>query len=210
MKNIENLLQELSRQDIGSERKETTLTESEIKRLHEKTLQKINGEIHTKTNVENRKSKKQNNITTHPSFWRRYSRPFAAAAAACLVCMVGVTAFAAFSFDDSIRNFFNIYDNQSQQTAEKLTTNVNASDESNGIRLDLTQTIGDHSGFYAVINASDLKDVPYTLEFGSYELAITGKDGTSYDYTADTISSTSVDEGITKFPMLVSGINNNG
>lgn len=210
MKNIENLLQELSRQDIGSERKETTLTESEIKRLHEKTLQKINGEIHTKTNVENRKSKKQNNITTHPSFWRRYSRPFAAAAAACLVCMVGVTAFAAFSFDDSIRNFFNIYDNQSQQTAEKLTTNVNASDESNGIRLDLTQTIGDHSGFYAVINASDLKDVPYTLEFGSYELAITGKDGTSYDYTADTISSTSVNKGITKFPMLVSGINNNG
>lgn len=93
---------------------------------------------------------------------------------------------------------------------EKLTTNVNASDESNGIRLDLTQTIGDHSGFYAVINASDLKDVPYTLEFGSYELAITGKDGTSYDYTADTISSTSVNEGITKFPMLVSGINNNG
>ena len=76
--------------------------------------------------------------------------------------MVGVTAFAAFSFDDSIRNFFNIYDNQSQQTAEKLTTNVNASDESNGIRLDLTQTIGDHSGFYAVINASDLKDVPAT------------------------------------------------
>ena len=115
MKNIEDLLQELSRQDISSERKETTLTESEIKRLHEKTLQKINGEIHTKTNVENRKSKKQNNITTHPSFWRRYSRPFAAAAAACLVCMVGVTAFAAFSFDDSIRNFFNIYDNQSIQ-----------------------------------------------------------------------------------------------
>lgn len=196
MKNIEELLQGLSQQDGHAERKETPLTEAEIKRIHQKTMQKINGETNTGSKV-----------VKHPSFWRKYYKPLAAAAAACFVCMAGATAFAAFGLDDSIRNFFRIYDDQSQKTAEKLTTNVNASAESAGVKLELTQTIGDQSGFYAVINASGIKDVPYTYEFQDTDMKITGKDGANYDYTSDSITSTSVDNGITKFPFLVSGVN---
>lgn len=207
-KNIEDLLQELSQQESRSERKETTLTESEIQRIHQKTLQKINEELNQSTDTA--AAKEPDNVVTHPSFWKRYCKPLTAAAAACLICMVGVTAFAAFNFDDSIRNFFGIYDEQSQKTAEKLTTNVNASDQVDDVKLDLTQTIGDHSGFYAVINASGLKDSSYTLEFSSCDLSITGKDGTSYDYTANPITSTSTNDGIIKFPLLVSGVNHNG
>ena len=199
MKNIEDLLQKMPQYYADREGEEISLTEEEIQRIHQKTMQKIQGE-----------TKAESKIVKHPSFWRKYYKPLAAAAAACVVCMVGATAFAAFGLDDSIKNFFQINDNKSQQTAEKLTTNVESSAESNGIKLDLTQTIGDQSGFYAVIDASGVKDVPYTLTFRNTDLSITGKDGANYDYTADDIDSSAVDNGITKFPLLVSGVNREG
>lgn len=154
MKNIEDLLQKMPQYHADREGEEISLTEEEIQRIHQKTMQKIQGE-----------TKAESKVVKHPSFWRKYYKPLAAAAAACIVCMAGATAFAAFGLDDSIKNFFQINDNKSQQTAEKLTTNVESSTEANGIKLDLTQTIGDQSGFYAVINASGVKDVPYTLTF---------------------------------------------
>ena len=199
MKNIEDLLNELPQHHADIEGEETPLTEAEIQRIHQRTMQKIQWE-----------TKAESKVVKHPSFWRKYYKPLAAAAAACIVCMAGATAFAAFGFDDSIKNFFKIYDDQSQQTAEKLTTNVNATTEANGIKLDLTQTIGDQSGFYAVINASGVKDVPYTLWFQNADISITGKDGANYDYTADDINSSAVDNDITKFPLLVSGVNQEG
>ena len=66
------------------------------------------------------------------------------------------------------------------------------------------------SGFYAVIDASGVKDVPYTLTFRNTDLSITGKDGANYNYTANDIDSSAVDNGITKFPLLVSGVNQEG
>lgn len=199
MKNIEDLLNEMPQYHADAEGKKTSLTEEEIQRIHQRTMQKIQGE-----------TKAESQVVKHPSFWRKYYKPLAAAAAACIVCMAGATAFAAFGLDDSIKNFFQINDNKSQQTAEKLTTNVESSTEANGIKLDLTQTIGDQSGFYAVINASGVKDVPYTLTFQNTDLSITGKDGANYDYTVDDITSSAVDNGITKFPLLVSGVNLGG
>ena len=199
MKNIEDLLQKMPQYYADREGEEISLTEEEIQRIHQKTMQKIQGE-----------TKAESKVVKHPSFWRKYYKPLAAAAAACIVCMAGATAFAAFGLDDSIKNFFQINDNKSQQTAEKLTTNVESSTEANGIKLDLTQTIGDQSGFYAVINASGVKDVPYTLTFQNTDLSITGKDGANSDYTVDDITSSAVDNDITKFPLLVSGVNREG
>lgn len=199
MKNIEDLLNELPQYRADTEGEKTSLTEEEIMRIHQRTMQKIQGE-----------TKEESKVVKHPSFWRKYYRPLAAAAAACVVCLAGATAFAAFGLDDSIKNFFQIYDDRSQQTAEKLTTNVNATAESNDIKLDVTQTIGDQSGFYAVINATGVKDVPYTLMFQNTDIVITGKDGANYDYTADDINSSAVENGITKFPLLINGVNQDG
>ena len=61
-----------------------------------------------------------------------------------------------------------------------------------------------------MINASGVKDVPYTLTFRNTDLSITGKDGANYDYTANDIDSSAVDNSITKFPLLVSGVNRQG
>ena len=95
MKNIEDLLQEMPQYHADMEGEETSLTEEEIMRIHQKTMQKIQGE----TNAESK-------VVKHPSFFRKYYKPLAAAAAACIVCMAGATAFAAFGLDDSIKNFF--------------------------------------------------------------------------------------------------------
>lgn len=93
MKNIDDLLQKMPQYYADREGEEISLTEEEIQRIHQKTMQKIQGE-----------TKAESKVVKHPSFWRKYYKPLAAAAAACVVCMVGATAFAAFGIHRTNRS----------------------------------------------------------------------------------------------------------
>ena len=61
MKNIEDLLNEMPQYHADAEEKETSLTEEEIQRIHQRTMQKIQEE-----------TKAESQVVKHPSFWRKY------------------------------------------------------------------------------------------------------------------------------------------
>lgn len=199
MKDMDQLLEELG-QNKEDFVEEGGLTELEERRIYMRTMQKIENE--------KAKAKKCGNKGKSP-FWKKYSRFATAAAAVGIVCMISVTAVAAFGLDQNIKNFFGIYDKVTEKRAEKLVSSVDAKAVSNGVEISVSQMIGDRTRFYVVLNAKDIPDEPYMLEFGDVELTVE-ENGKTYDYTMEEPQMGGINGNITKFSFLVSDINDNG
>lgn len=203
MRDINQLLEEMGRADADLEKEENDLTELEKYRIYKRTMEKI-GEIDELDISEEREN------TEKEHFWKRVSKPAVAVAAAAVVCMVSVTAYAAFGLDDNIKHFFHIQDKQIEREIEQMVSQVDIKSESNGVTVATSQIIGDKTRFYTVLSATGLPDVPYELEFENTELTVSGANGETYDYTMQEPSMGIVAENKTKFGLLVSGINKDG
>ena len=203
MRDINQLLEEMGRADADLEKEEKDLTELEKYRIYKRTMEKI-GEIDELDISEEREN------TEKEHFWKRVSKPAVAVAAAAVVCMVSVTAYAAFGLDDNIKHFFHIQDKQTEREIEQMVSQVDIKSESNGVTVATSQIIGDKTRFYTVLSATGLPDVPYELEFENTELTVSGANGETYDYTMQEPSMGIVADNKTKFGLLVSGINKDG
>lgn len=203
MKNIDDLLEKMSNysKDFGKEK--ITMKDEEKKRIYDDTMKKIS---------ENKivDIDKKRETAVHKGFWKNLSKPAVAIIVIAIICMASVTAFAAFNLDDTIRNFFGIYDDSSKEQVNKLTTQVNVKAKDNGVTVSIPQVIGDNTRFYAVLAVENLPEVNYELEFEDVELRATGKNGKKYDFIMDYPKMGAVTEKVTKFGLLLSGINDNG
>ena len=203
MKNINDLLEKMSdvSKDFGEEK--ITMKDEEKKRIYDDTMKKISE--NKLVDIDKKREK-----AVHKGFWKNLSKPAVAIIVIAIICMASVTAFAAFNLDDTIRNFFGIYDDSTKEQVDKLTTQVNTKSEDNGVTVSIPQVIGDNTRFYAVLSVENLPETNYELEFEDVELKATGKNGKNYDFIMDYPKMGAVTEKVTKFGLLLSGINDNG
>lgn len=201
MKDIDKMLEGLAENKDHIERGDDQLTELEMKRIYNRTMQKIE----EKRGKEMRGQKKGK---IH--FTKKYSRLATAAAVVAAVCLAGATAVAAFGMDQNIKNFFNIQDKATEKKAEKLVSEIDQKSVSNGVEIALSQVISDDSRCYAVLKAKNLPDTSEELKFDKTELTVSGEDGKTYDYTLDEPTMGGIDGNITTFAFMVSGVNDSG
>ena len=168
MKNINDLLEKMSdvSKDFGEEK--ITMKDEEKKRIYDDTMKKISE--NKLVDIDKKREK-----AVHKGFWKNLSKPAVAIIVIAIICMASVTAFAAFNLDDTIRNFFGIYDDSTKEQVDKLTTQVNTKSEDNGVTVSIPQVIGDNTRFYAVLSVENLPETNYELEFEDVELKATGK-----------------------------------
>lgn len=218
MKTIEQLLENLPEAEAAEDR-EKEMSELEKRRIYDLTMKKIKAEKKESGGAEREWVDRKNSMPENNSeigigekngkVRKWFHVTAAAVAAVCVVGALSITAAAAFGLDDSIRNFFGISGEKESQQAEKLTTIEEASAEDNGVKLTLTQVIGDKTRFYAVVKAAGIPDTSEALEFEENQVKVAGTDEKNIGSTVTT-QMNGVDGDVTTFSVLVSDINENG
>lgn len=208
MRDLEKMLEGLSEDKnhmdkIQIKKGENDLTELEVKRIYNRTMEKIE--------EERGKEKTEEQSGKHGSFFKKYSKIVAAAAIAGTVCLAGATAVASLRLDQSIKNFFFINDKAEEKKAEKLLSEVNKKSKNNGIEISVSQVLSDTSRCYAVLKAKDIPDdISGQMTFEETEVTVKDKKGKEYFCTVQEPEMGPVNENTTTFGLLISGVNDNG
>ena len=190
MRDLDEMLNKLSEKESNPDQK--ALSQLEKKRIYQMTMKKIGEE---KATI--KKQRFKTDITK-------------AATIAMIVAGIGITGTkvgAKFGLDDSIKQFFEIKNNE-ERRAQTMVTTSNAKSSNQGVTLNISQTIGDTSRFYVVFTAKNVPKTTKELGFKGTKLQVGGKNG--YSYTMDGPRQAAVNGKTVKYTMLVSGINKDG
>ena len=203
MKKLDDLLEKMSDVSNEFEGEKIIMKEEEKKKVHEDVMKKINES--KVVSIEDRKGKKA-------SGFKRFSKIAVAAAIALVVLLASATTMAALNLNQSIKNFFLSFDEDSQKEVEKLVTTIDAKATVNDVTMSIPQVVGDSARLYIVLDIDHITQYDEIYKFGEIKFEVTDKNGKIYNCEMEEPQQGPIsrDEDIVEMGLLVTGINDNG